>query len=337
MIASIAIVARNEEGYIEKIFNDILNQTYPLNQIELLLIDSMSTDKTLDIMKSIRENNLPFFYRIKIIQNVEITQASGWNKAIKHFSGETLTRIDAHSSIEFDFIENVINSIKAGEYVVGGPRLSIIENENVWSNLLYVSETSMFGSGIASYRQETDQNSYKKTMFHATYKREVLEKVGFFNENLGRTEDNDFHYRIREKGYKLFYTNKIKSYQYIRPTLRKMISQKYGNGYWIGRTLFVQPKCLSIFHFVPFLFLVALIISIITLLLFDSIILLFLVLGSYLIFCLVSMFINIIRQKKMRFLLLPIIFFILHISYGLGTVNGLLIALKGEFTNFIRR
>lgn len=328
LIASIAIVARNEEGYIEKIFNDILNQTYPLNQIELLLIDSMSTDKTLDIMKSIRENNLPFFYRIKIIQNVEITQASGWNKAIKHFSGETLTRIDAHSSIEFDFIENVINSIKAGEYVVGGPRLSIIENENVWSNLLYVSETSMFGSGIASYRQETDQNSYKKTMFHATYKREVLEKVGFFNENLGRTEDNDFHFRVREAGYKLFFTSKIKSYQYVRPTLRKMINQKYGNGYWIGRTLFVQPKCLSIFHFVPFMFILALTTSFLLSIFGITNLIFCFILFSYGLFCFITAITSMITERNLIFILLPFIFFALHFSYGFGTLIGLLKGIK---------
>jgi len=72
------------------------------------------------------------------------------------------------------------------------------------------------------------------------YKREVLEKVGFFNEKLLRTEDNEFHYRIRKAGYKLCYDDDIISYQHTRNSLSKMIKQKKANGMWIGLTTVVS-------------------------------------------------------------------------------------------------
>ncbi|EGL38408.1 hypothetical protein HMPREF9126_0168 [Parvimonas sp. oral taxon 110 str. F0139] len=91
--------------------------------------------------------------------------------------------------------------------------------------MLLEAESSMFGSGIAPFRNASGKK-YVKSMFHAMYKREVLEKVGFFNEKLLRTEDNEFHYRIRKAGYKLCYDDNIISYQHTRNSLSKMIKQK---------------------------------------------------------------------------------------------------------------
>ena len=81
------------------------------------------------------------------------------------------------------------------------------------------------------------------------YKREVLEKVGFFNEKLLRTEDNEFHYRIRKAGYKLCYDDNIVSYQHTRNSLLKMIKQKKANGMWIGLTTAICPECLNLYHY----------------------------------------------------------------------------------------
>ena len=98
-------------------------------------------------------------------------------------------------------------------------------------------------------------------MFHAAYRREVFEKVGLFNENLGRTEDNEMHYRIRKAGYRLCYDPQIHSWQYVRSSVPGMMKQKYGNGEWVARTLGVCPGCLSIYHFVPFAFVLAIIVT----------------------------------------------------------------------------
>lgn len=335
MLASIAIVAKDEERYLDKLLNDILLQTASLKDVELLLIDSMSVDNTYQIMKEFREKYINCFNDIVIFENASKTQSSGWNIAIKEFKGDTLTRIDGHSSLDSDFMKNILLEIDNGEDVVGGPRNSIVENDSKWSKLLYFSESSMFGSGIASYRKETKKDCYKKTMFHATYKRSVIEKVGFFNEELGRTEDNDFHFRIRKSGYKLFYTNRIKSFQYIRPTLCKMVKQKYSNGFWIGKTLIIQPQCLSIFHFIPGLFVLSLMVS---LLLFNiSHLLFYTIIFSYLFFCLLSMCVEIIRNKSIIFLLLPCIFVLLHVSYGMGTIIGIFASIVGGKYDFTRK
>lgn len=87
-----------------------------------------------------------------------------------------------------------------------------------------------------------------KSLFHAAYRREVFEEIGHYNESLARTEDNEIHYRMRKAGFKLRFCPDIISYQHTRSSLPKMLKQKYGNGYWIGKTSKVCPGCLSIYH-----------------------------------------------------------------------------------------
>ena len=81
------------------------------------------------------------------------------------------------------------------------------------------------------------------------------------NEALARTEDNEIHYRMRKAGFKLRFCPDIISYQHTRSSLPKMLKQKYANGYWIGKTSKVCPGCLSIYHFVPWAFVMAIIVT----------------------------------------------------------------------------
>ena len=154
----------------------------------------------------------------------------------------------------------LLRVLETGEYICGGQRPNIIDKPTPFKETLLLAESSMFGSSIASYRNNPGK-TYVKSLFHAAYRREVFEKVGFFNEELVRTEDNEIHYRMRKAGYKLCFDPDIISYQYTRSSLKAMLKQKYANGYWIGKTSKVCPKCLSIYHFVPFAFVSAIIAS----------------------------------------------------------------------------
>lgn len=318
MLISIGVIALNEEKCLPSLFEDIKNQTYPHEKIEIILVNGMSTDNTKKLMEEFSSNN--DFFSVKVFDNPKKIQSAGWNIVIKNFTTEALVRIDAHASIPSDFIEKNVNLMNTGENVTGGKRPNIIDENTAWKNMLLEAENSMFGSGFAPFRS-TSGKKYVNSMFHAMYRREVLEKVGFFNEKLMRTEDNEFHYRIRKEGYKLCYDDNIVSYQHTRNSLSKMLKQKKANGMWIGLTTFVCRECLSLYHYVPFAFLIALITSI--LLLPFTKILFCLVMGSYLFVNLSMSLVSIFKGKFNPYnLILPIIFFLLHISYGIGTLIG---------------
>lgn len=323
MLISLGVVAHNEEDYLEDLLEDFCNQTYDHNLIEIVLVDSISTDRTRKIMEEFKKINKTF-NNIIIVDNPKKKQAPGWNQAIKTFSGDVIIRIDAHASIPSEFVENNVKCLESGEMVSGGQRPNIIDEDSDWKKSLLIAENSMFGSSIAPYRRSSDRKNYVKSMFHAAYKREVFEKVGGFNENLGRTEDNELHFRIREAGYKLCFDKDIISYQHTRNSLKRMIKQKYGNGYWIGLTSGLCPGCLSVYHFVPFTFILG-IISTTVLALLGYPIFAKIMWGMY---TLTSVVMSVLAVKEEGFnvttLSLPFLFLLLHISYGIGTCWGLI-------------
>lgn len=318
---SIGIIAYNEEAFLPNLLDDMKAQKYPHELIEIVLIDSCSTDGTKAVMEKFQKENQDF-YNIQVLDNPKKIQAAGWNVAIQNFTGDVLARIDAHTKVTPEYSLNVMKDIKNGEMVVGGVRPAIIEKDTSWTNVLLQVENSLFGSSINSSRR-SEEKAYVKTMFHAAYRREVLDKVGLFNEKLLRTEDNEFHYRIREAGYKLCYDPSIVSYQYARSDFKRMVKQKYGNGYWIGLTLKVCPGCISLYHLVPFAFVVAIVLTTI-LSLFGVWQLSALMWGLYGLFAITNTVLSGIQNGfYMQHLIMPVLFLILHVSYGVGTGVGI--------------
>lgn len=322
MIVSFCVIAYNEENTIKSLLNDICRQDYPHEKMEVILVDSMSTDNTKKIMTEFAEQTQGFL-DIRVLENPKKIQAAGWNVAISAAVGDIIMRIDAHTMIPREFVSKNVKCIQTGEKVTGGPRPSIAEEDTPWRHMLLLAESSMFGSSIAPFRKG-HHKTYVKSVFHGAYRREVFEKTGLFDERLGRTEDNEMHYRIRKAGYRICYNPEIISYQHVRNTWRKMIVQKYGNGYWIGLTLGICPKCFSIYHIVPALFVLAIVafgILAIQGLDFPLKILILIYLGINLIMSVLA----VVGQKKYGYyILLPIIFLSLHLSYGIGTILGIL-------------
>lgn len=321
MLVSVCVVAYNEEKFISNLLNDIKKQDYPHDKIEVLLIDSMSEDQTESIMKEFAQAS--DFRGVQLLKNYKKKQASGWNVAISNFKGDVMIRVDAHASIPENFVRKNVEILENGEMVSGGPRPNVIEGSTAWKETLLLAEQSMFGSSMASYRRSKEKK-YVNSLFHGAYRREVLEKVGGFDERLGRTEDNEFHYRIRKAGYKICYSPEIISYQYARNSLKGMMKQKYGNGYWVALTLKACPGCLAIYHFVPLVFVTAIIVT--TVFAVAHIPIFSIAMWSMYWSLAIVMAVMAVKGKKKCWqqFLLPFLFFVLHVSYGIGSFVGIL-------------
>ena len=323
MIVSLCMIAYNEAEALDGVLRDFQLQYYPHELIEIVLVDSMSTDATGAKMERFKNTDYGF-RNVAVVQCAKKNQAFSWNAALMTATGDVIIRVDAHARIPRNFVSRNVYNLSQGEDVVGGGRPNITSDVSSWKLTLLAAEDSLFGSSVASYRRPATQKEYLDSLFHAAYRREVIQKVGGFNENLGRTEDNEFHYRIRKAGYKLCCCPDIISYQHSRNNLKDMIRQKYSNGRWIGLTLSECPGCLSYFHFAPFAFVMMIILcSIIAALGFP--ILLYTLLIVYGMFDIVNA-VGCFTMKNLQpqFALLPIIFPILHVSYGIGTIVGLI-------------
>lgn len=318
MKVSIIITARNEEKYLPMLFEDILNQTFPLQNIEVVLMDSNSTDNTRLVMEEFKKNNE--ILSVQIVTNERQIQAAGFNEGVKHATGDVVLKIDAHSRIPADFVQKNVDEILAGTYVCGGNRPTVVDSADDFSKTLHIVEESALGSSIANYRK-SDVKRKVNSIFHGMYRKEVFDKVGLADERLLRTEDNEFHYRVRKAGYDIIFNPEIESYQYIRPTFTKMIQQKFANGYWIGLTSHVCRDCLSLFHFGPGVFVATLLV--LMMLTLVSFVPLLTVVFLYLLAVLGLSIFEISKQKfNPTLLLIPFIMIAIHFAYGVGTIKG---------------
>ena len=321
MLVSVVVGLLNEEKFLPRLIEDFKKQTYNHNEIELIFIDGMSKDDSWKILEDFKNSNHDF-YDVVLLKNPKVILSAGMNVGIKAARGECILKVDCHSHITDSFIENNVKIIEEGEDVCGGPRPNIIENADNFSKTLLLVEENMFGSGIADYRKKTTKK-YVSSVFQGMYKKSIFDKIGLLDEKVGRVEDNELHYRIRKNGYKIRYSNDILSYQYTRPTLKRMLKQKYSNGYWIGKVSHVYPKAFSIFHFVPLAFVLAIIFS----LCMIPITSIFIILLSsvYFLFTILITIMTIINNKfNITILLMPIILFLIHVYYGVGTLVGLI-------------
>lgn len=322
MVVSFVVVAYNAGNSIEKLFECLQKQTYPHEMIEVILVDGNSSDRTKAIMEDFCAAS--DFRRAVVLDNPKRTLPCGWNVALSEIQGEAVVRIDAHATMADDYIERNVKHLADGKDICCGKVVSILDGADNMGKTVNLAENSMFGGSAASFRR-AEEACYVSTGAFAMYRKAVFDAVGGYDERLARTEDNDMHYRMKQAGYRFYYDPEIVTYRQTRPSFGKLVKQKYLNGYWIGLTMGVQPRCFSLYHFVPFVFVLGII--------FTSVLAAFgvwqlsaLMWSMYALVALAMTVLSVISSKdrSLHCILLPFMFLALHLGYGLGTLIGLI-------------
>lgn len=321
MIVSFAVVAYNEEKSLPRLLEDLVQQDYPHEKIEVLLIDSMSSDGTARIMENFAAEDHGFL-GVKLLQNPGKILPCGCNVMLENYTGDAVVRLDGHATIPADFISKNVAVLESGEDICGGRVESILEKDTPLQRTLLLAENSAFCGGVASFRR-LEKRAYVSTLAFAAYRRQVYDRTGLYNEHLSRTEDNEMHYRIQQQGFRFCLDPGIRSARYTRSSFGKLLRQKYLNGYWIGKTMGVCPRCFSVYHFVPFLFVLGILFTTVLAALGHPL-LGGLMWAAYWLLAFAAAGVEIVRHPfSATNLLLPAVFFLLHVSYGAGTLVGL--------------
>lgn len=317
---SVLLVTRNEKDYVKMSLLSLINQTYPKDKFEIIVIDGNSTDGTLDVVKELQRVYKNNGIHIRIEHNPQKILSAGWNIGIKSSIGDYVVRIDAHATAETDFIEKSVKTIQRVDAVCVGGKLtskSLAGEEDIISLVL----SSPFGVGNSSFRV-SEEEGYADTAVYGLYEKAIFEKVGYFDETMVRNQDIEMHSRIKKAGGKFYFNPDIKSTYYTRNTVKKLLKQAFGNGQWNMVLLKKGSGALSIRHIVPFVFVVSGIGAIILGFIYHffwyiglAVLLLHLAIGLYFSYKKTK---NIEQLVKMPFLFLS-----LHISYGLGYLKGL--------------
>ena len=245
------------------------------------------------------------------------------NLAIAAAKGEIIVRVDGHCEIDADYVANCVKHLQAGNAEgVGGPIETI--GETLQAQAVAIAMSSKFGVGGSAFRTIDDREIYVDTVAFPGYKRETLEKVGEFNEELVRNQDDEFNYRIRKMGGKILLSPDIRSRYYSRSNFKSLWRQYFQYGYWKIRVLQLHPKQMSLRQFIPFTFVSAMIVLALLGVFFE---IARWTLGLILVLYLIANIAATIKEgQRTKIKALPYIFLsylILHISYGLGFIAGL--------------
>jgi GT2 family glycosyltransferase len=184
-----------------------------------------------------------------------------------------------------------------------------------------------FGLGGGKFHDEQFEG-YVDTVYLGAFRSEVFAKIGLYNEQLVRNQDIELNSRIRDAGGKIYLTPEIKSYYYNRDTIAGFAQQNFRNGFWNIITTKINKNALSVRHFIPLLFILSIIggvgLSFLAATRFWGVISLVGILGSYFLTALYFSVSALKEQGLKYFIIMPSLFFILHLSYGLGSLVGLI-------------
>jgi glycosyltransferase involved in cell wall biosynthesis len=326
---SIVIPCKNEKNYIERCLDSFINQSYQQELYEILVCDGMSTDGTRDIVQEYTKKHK----NIKLLDNIGITAPKAMNIGIKYSSSDIVVIFGAHAEAHKDFIKcNVEKLMNTDVYCSGGP-IETISESNI-GKAISLATSSPFGVGNALFRYSKEEK-FVDTVAFGAYKREVFQKIGYFNEELTRAQDFEFNFRLTQNKLNILLSPDIKSKYYSRSSLKNLWNQYYQYGFWKPKIIKEYKKIASIRHIIPTLFVFYNIISLVGSCFSSFLFYQWMVLMS--LYFIIDAIIS-IKISKNKIHLLPfcfIIFPILHISYGVGFIVGY-IAFSLKFDRLIK-
>ena len=280
----------------------------------------MSDDGTREIIEGHIQNN----GNIQLIDNPEKIVSTGFNRALNESKGDIIIRVDGHCAIAPDYIQKCLEFLeKINADCVGG------STDHVASGLvgksIKLAQSSFFGVGGVSFRKNVEKGQYVDTLAFGAYKRKVFDHLGGYDEELVRNQDDEFNFRMIQNDGKIWLDPSIKSTYTQRNSFTGLFKQYFQYGFYKVRFMQKRKGIASWRHLVPSVFLLSLLIGFFLFIIKSDPFFLFLVGMPYLLFSLIFTLLEIFKSPKHVFslTLLPLTFFILHFSYGLGFLLGL--------------
>jgi glycosyltransferase involved in cell wall biosynthesis len=250
---SIVVPCYNEEGTIGSLLEAILTQTFPRHEMEVVIADSLSRDRTREVISDFGRAHPDL--ALRIVENAHRTIPSSLNLAIREARGEFLIRLDAHSIPIPEYVERCVQDIRAGKGANVGGVWKIQPGGSGWiARGIAVAASHPLGAGDALYRLGAPAGPVDTVPFGA-FRRQLLDQVKGFDETLLTNEDYEFNVRIRRSGGVVWLDPQIVSTYFARATLRDLAAQYWRYGYWKCRMLLRYPSSIRWRQALPPLFL----------------------------------------------------------------------------------
>lgn len=323
MKVSIICPVYNEERFIETCIQSVLAQDLPSDSWELLLVDGGSTDKTRELIK-------PFVGQhsnISLLDNPHRTAPFAMNIGIRAAKGEYICRIDAHSSFPANYVSTLLRHMQELPDAdnVGAVCRTAPRSDSRKAKAIAAVLSNRFGVGGSSFRIGVNAVTEVDTVPFGFYRHAIFDRIGGYNEALTRNQDIELNKRIIGKGGKIYLVPDTYCTYYARDTYKGLTANSYANGKWNILTVYYTRdfKSLSVRHFVPLLFVLSLVLPVCLMPVWLPLVWVALLsLAAYL--CLISaVSMKEAHTGKLDFFSLLTAFLVLHFSYGVGSLFGI--------------
>ncbi len=311
---------RNEAGHIRRSLDAVLAQDYPADCLEIIVADGLSTDGTRAMLDAYQAQHGNF----KVIDNPGQIVPTGLNAALRQAQGEIIVRVDGHCLIAPDYVrrcvDHLVRDVVEG---VGGPIETI--GATSLARTIAAAMSTPFGVGDSAFRTRRTDNPLVDTIPFPAYTRAIIRRAGLYDEELIRNQDDEYNYRLRELGARLMLASDVRSEYYSRATVKALWRQYFQYGFWKVRVLQKHPRQMRRRQFVPPLFVAGLLgLSLLTLAAPGASAGLAVVAGAYALANIGASIWTAARQGWPHLGRLPVVYAILHVSYGLGFLAGLI-------------
>ncbi|MEN4042494.1 MAG: glycosyltransferase family 2 protein [Anaerolineaceae bacterium] len=256
-LVSIIIPCYNEQATIRLLLDAIYAQTYPRASLEVIIADGMSTDQTRAAIREFTSSHADLV--VRVVDNPRRIIPAALNCALAAAGGEFIIRLDAHSAPAADYVERTIAALQAnmGDNV-GGLWLIRPGNESWVAKAIAAAAAHPLGVGDARYRYSNRPGIVDTVPFGA-FRRDLIERIGPFDESLLANEDYEFNARIRKHHGQIWFDPQIRSMYYARGSLGSLARQYWRYGYWKRRMLERYPETLRWRQALPPVFVLGLI------------------------------------------------------------------------------
>jgi succinoglycan biosynthesis protein ExoA len=314
LLATVVIPMRNEEAFIVPCLQSLLANDVP-GTIEFLVYDGESTDRSCALVTQLGQLD----ERISLHNNPKRIQAAAFNDAIVRARGRYFLRADAHSLYPPHYIETCIRLLEqTGADNVGGVVLAA--GTDMFSSAVAAAVSSKFAVGDAQYRVATEPG-WVDTIFPGAWRIETLRDLGGMREDWAVNEDAEMNMRLRQGGGRIYLTPELRPQYFVRSSVRGLIRQYARYGLWRARTLLAHPASLRWRQVVAPLFVISIVAA-------WPLTRWLGVAGAahlilYALMNLVASAITAARSSWRYLPMLPLIFLIVHVGWGVGFIAGL--------------
>ena len=320
---SIVCPIYNEEKYIGSFLESILQQDYSKEDLEILLVDGMSKDKTRNIIAEYAKK----YSCLRLVDNPQQTVPYAMNNGIKSAKGDIIIRLDAHAeypSNYFSVLAKKLDELKGADNV-GGVCITLPCNNTAVAVSIAECLSNKFGMGNSYFRVGAKEMMSVDTVPFGCFRKTLFDKIGFYDTDMIRNQDDELNGRIIKNGGKIYLLPDVEIKYFARDKISKVRKMFYQYGLYkpLGNKKLGAPA--TIRQFFPLLFVLFLVIGLTVSLLFPillpiyvGVIVLHLAIGAY--EGLKS------AQKTNRggcCFIMPYVFLNMHICYGLGYLKGM--------------